>query len=74
MDDFLSPLTAVNNIIAIISLFSIARNWDFVTASDFFDVHPLFQVDPDPQDPLLLHSHRITQRADVRRLRPWLGQ
>jgi|GEM_PF-3790939 len=63
-----------NNVISIISLFSIARNWDFVTASEYFDVHPLFQVDPDPKDPLLPHSRRITQRDDVRRLRPWLGQ
>jgi len=59
------------NVIAIISLFSIATNWDFATASEFFDVLPLFQVDPNLKGQ---HHHRsrITQRDDIRRLRPWL--
>jgi hypothetical protein len=62
------------NVISVISLFSIATNWGFVTASEYFDVYPLFRVDPDPKNQDHYHSRRITQRDDVRRLRPWLNQ
>lgn len=59
-----------NDIICVISIFSIVRTWEYLTANDFFDILPLFRIDPTHEYEAGLKP--LTSMTDYLRLRPWL--
>lgn len=57
-----------NAVICIISLFSMAKTWDYLSASHYLNVIPLFRVHPDYSTGLI----PLTRMPDYRRAKPWL--
>jgi len=65
----LQAVRACNNaIICIVSLFSMAKTWDYLSASHYFNVIPLFRVHPDYPTGLI----PLTRMSDYRCSKPWL--
>ncbi len=76
-DSYVSKLEAVvreirrhnNSIIGIITLFSTAKRWDYLSARSHFDIIPLFRIDDDIMPESL---SPLTEMLDYKKLKPWL--
>lgn len=63
-----------NIVTCVVSLFSVAKTWDYVTATDYFDVIPLFRVRSSPAgQPGTNSIQRLTNLDSFRQRRPWFS-
>lgn len=75
LDSYVSTLETVlqavkdgnNDVVCIVSLFSVAKTWDYLSASECFDIIPLFRINPK-----FRKLTALTGMDDYRRVRPWL--